>query len=141
MKIRQFVTDHWEFDENQQPRSNWHDREYFIDELEKFITTLLEEQKRICKAHADHSYDDSGPEKVMESILSAPYPVETNLVVLDKEKLEEVRSALNWMWKNLSKEVHDNDAFNIPANAISILDEVLPLDPAMGEFGINLGKE
>jgi hypothetical protein len=53
-----------------------------ITNLEKFIIGLLEEQKRAC---ANAVYNDSDP-----VILSTPLVVESDLIVLSREKMEEI---------------------------------------------------
>ena len=40
------------------------------------------------------------------------------------EALEKVKKDMEWMWENLSKP-HTSDHFNIPANAINSIEEIL----------------
>jgi hypothetical protein len=50
-------------------------------ELEKYILSLLEAQKKIC---ADAAYENNGVLLTDDVIKNAPYPVESDLIVLDK---------------------------------------------------------
>jgi hypothetical protein len=54
-------------------------------ELEKYILSLLEAQKKIC---ADAAYENNGVLLTDDVIKNAPYPAESDLIVLDKEKLK-----------------------------------------------------
>jgi hypothetical protein len=86
------------------------------------VIALLEEQKKAVAI----KFEGSNLHLLIKTdILSTPLVVETSLICIDKERLEDVREALQWTWGNLTREVCRSDAFNIPANAMAILDEVL----------------
>jgi hypothetical protein len=81
--------------------------ESLTDRYEKYIISLLEEQKRICEHLAVYSgsVDEMSYLKLSQSILNAPYPsevVESDLVVIDKEKLKELENKAQ-MYDNQQK--------------------------------------
>lgn len=44
----QLINDYWKFDDNQQPVSNWHDKQDLIDKVESLLKERVEsQQKRI----------------------------------------------------------------------------------------------
>jgi hypothetical protein len=61
-------------------------------ELEKYILSLLEEQRKLCafslSIRSECKEYPTDSEWFKDIILSTPYPVESNLIVLDKEKLK-----------------------------------------------------
>jgi hypothetical protein len=59
--------------------------EQLISSIEKYIISLLEAQKKIC---ADAAYENNGVLLTDDVIKNAPYPAESDLIVLDKEKLK-----------------------------------------------------
>jgi hypothetical protein len=64
----------------------------FVNRVEKYILSLLEAQKSLCKESLIKNSTVYSPVDIsmIRAINEAPYPVESSLVVIDKEKLKEL---------------------------------------------------